>query len=668
MAKKSYSSDSLYFTNRKEYYAQKANAKQSDNRSEIVTFNQADYEKAVGFSGGGWTERGMLGRSLDNSLFNQGLMSRFPNLAGTGTLYRKQDGYITIQESVWLCQKAWEEFQLFRNTIEAMVEFSLSKIKLSSKNTSAKNFCDVWLKSVNMYGFAEQFYREMYRSCNIFVYKIKGDVKAKDLTSLKTLSGGDKAIPVKYTILNPAQVALEGGVTADSEIYKVLSPYEIQRLKNPKTPTEQAIYNGLDPKIKEQIQKFSGISMTNQLYVKLEDVDSIFYQKQDYEYFAVPLFYGVLDDIELKLEMKKADRKVMATVESMILLITMGGMKGKEGQELAANPEHMAAIRKIFENKKIQRHLIADHTTKVNYVIPDISKVVGDSKYKQVNEDIREGLQSIFGSNEKFSNSMTKVKVFCERLKKGQEMFKNWLEGELESLCKIMGYSDVPEVILSSINLEDPTQANRVYTRMAELGYLTPEELNEAIETGILPTKEESLKNQREYKKHKEEDLYYPQLNYNESYNALDGQDGMNESNKKKKKSKQQPGRPTGSGTPLSAPRAPRATGGIDSISTKALGFVLGDYDKLEKSVSNEIKKLYKVKKLTEDHVTFAASLSKQIISNYPKNQWIESAAKVVKNKEIDNNYDMVGEIDDICNDFELEDSFLGALIYHSQK
>ena len=396
MAKKNYKTDNLYFTDRKKYYEQKESA---PNKSIGSDFSNEEYKKMVGFAGSEWVSGG-LGRRGTNPLgVNTQLSVRFPNLTSGGNLYKNNGGYITISETVYLCQKAWEEFQLFRNTIEAMVEFSMSKIRLSSSNRSAKNFCETWLKSINIDGFSEQFYRELYRSCNVFPYAMKGTISAKDVKELK-MYASTAEIPVKYTVLNPAQVSLYGGLTTDRNFYKVLSPYEIKRLKNPQTQSEKILYQKLSPETKKAIQDSSELSLNSYIYVPLKDVSSAFYQKQDYEYFAAPLFYGVLDDIELKLEMKKADRKVLKTLENMILKVTMGGYK-VDGNEVPPNPEHLAYMRELFNNESTQRVLVADYTTEVDYVIPDISKIVGTEKYAQVNEDIREGLQSIFGSNEK---------------------------------------------------------------------------------------------------------------------------------------------------------------------------------------------------------------------------------------------------------------------------
>jgi hypothetical protein len=649
MAKKNYDSNSLYFTDRKEYYRQKAVGSEKSQMSDI----SSDYEKAIGFAGGGWGRDGVLGRGLTSIGINTHLMDRFPNLAGNGNLYRIDNGYITISDAVWLCQKAWEEFQLFRNTVEAMVEFSLSKIKLSSPNRSAKTFCETWLKAINIDKLAEQFYREMYRSGNIFPYPIKGKIDGKAANNLKIYAASGE-IPVKYTIMNPAQVAVFGGLTNDSEIYKVLSPYEIKRLKDPQTEVEKILYNKLDPKIQKQIQNYAGITMNSQIYINLSEINPVFYQKQDYEYFGVPLFYGVLDDIELKLEMKKADKKVLKTLENMILLVTMGGYK-VDGNEMPPNPEHLKYMRELFQSQKSQRILVSDYTTKVDYVIPDISNIVGKEKYAQVNEDIREGLQSIFGSNEKFSNQMTKVKVFVQGLKRGQDIFKEWLDGELSNVCKTMGFGAVPSTKMSTINIEDPTQAQRVFTRMAELGFLTPHELNEAIEHGWLPNEEESIESQKKFRKLKDDSLYEPQLNYNPN-------------DEEKGDAPKANGRPAGSGKPLDGPRKQRVVGGIEAISIKEIKSCLEQMDKIEAKFQDQMKKIYKIDKLDDDQIDFAKSIAKSIVKNYPKNKWNTAISKVLKTQKIENNEVMEEEIDKICADFDLEDDFLGALIFHSKK
>jgi len=670
MAKKKYNSNSLYHKDRKAYYAQKeaeASTQQPELTYNDVFSSRENIEKSIGMVGGGNSRSGFLGRTFDSALgVDSELAARFPNLIGRGTIYRRHsDGYIGIQEVVYLCQKAWEEFQLFRNTIETMVEFSVSEIQISDKNSSAKAFCKGWLEAVNMQGFSEQFYRELYRSCNLFIYKIGGKVDKKDITSLRDVKSGSVNIPVKYTVLNPAQVALEGGVTYDSAVYKILSPYEIQRLKNPKTPTEKAIFNNLDKEIQVQIQNYSENYGSSQetLRVALENVDSIFYQKQDYEYFAVPLFYGVLDDIELKMEMKNADRQIISSLDSMLLLLTMGGAKGRDGTELPPNPEHMAYMKTLFENKKAQRVLVADYTTKAEYVIPDIDKIIGKAKYEQVNEDIREGLQTVFGGNETFSNSVTKVKIFCERLQKGQNIFKRWLEDELSDVCKKMGFNAKPTVKLSSVSLEDDAQMFRVYTRMAELGFLTPEELFEATKNGMLPNSHESILSQRKFKKQKEEDIYFPQIFNNSQYNPLDSD---TENTNDKEPSANQVGRPPSKDSGFNEVRQ-RRVGSIEQLSIKSLKDVLSEYDSLKEDTNSSFAKKYGIEEVSEKQKEITKSIAYNISKNYEIKDWKKAIEEVIEKKIVLSNTDIENQIESICNDFELSDDFMGMLIYHSK-
>ena len=670
MAKKKYNSNSLYHKDRKAYYAQKeaeASTQQPELTYNDVFSSRENIEKSIGMVGGGNSRSGFLGRTFDSALgVDSELAARFPNLIGRGTIYRRHsDGYIGIQEVVYLCQKAWEEFQLFRNTIETMVEFSVSEIQISDKNSSAKAFCKGWLEAVNMQGFSEQFYRELYRSCNLFIYKIGGKVDKKDITSLRDVKSGSVNIPVKYTVLNPAQVALEGGVTYDSAVYKILSPYEIQRLKNPKTPTEKAIFNNLDKDIQVQIQNYSENYGSSQetLRVALENVDSIFYQKQDYEYFAVPLFYGVLDDIELKMEMKNADRQIISSLDSMLLLLTMGGAKGRDGTELPPNPEHMAYMKTLFENKKAQRVLVADYTTKAEYVIPDIDKIIGKAKYEQVNEDIREGLQTVFGGNETFSNSVTKVKIFCERLQKGQNIFKRWLEDELSDVCKKMGFNAKPTVKLSSVSLEDDAQMFRVYTRMAELGFLTPEELFEATKNGMLPNSHESILSQRKFKKQKEEDIYFPQIFNNSQYNPLDSD---TENTNDKEPSANQVGRPPSKDSGFNEVRQ-RRVGSIEQLSIKRLKDVLSEYDSLKEDTNSSFAKKYGIEEVSEKQKEITKSIAYNISKNYEIKDWKKAIEEVIEKKIVLSNTDIENQIESICNDFELSDDFMGMLIYHSK-
>ena len=75
-----------------------------------------------------------------------------------------------------------------------------------------------------------------------------------------------------------------------------------------------------------------------------------FYKKQDYEPFAIPFGFPVLDDINWKMELKKVDQAITKTIENVILLVTMGNTPDKGG----VNPNNLKAMQQLFQNESIR--------------------------------------------------------------------------------------------------------------------------------------------------------------------------------------------------------------------------------------------------------------------------------------------------------------------------
>ena len=120
-----------------------------------------------------------------------------------------------------------------------------------------------------------------------------------------------------------------------------------------------------------------------------------FYKKQDYEPFAVP-FGSNADDLNWKIELKKIDQAISRTIENVVLLITMGAEPDKGG----INPHSLGAMQSLFQNESVGRVLVSDYTTKAEFIIPEVNKILGPQKYEIVNQDIREGLQNIIVGKE----------------------------------------------------------------------------------------------------------------------------------------------------------------------------------------------------------------------------------------------------------------------------
>ena len=558
---------------------------------------------------------------------------------------------MNVRDAVILCQKCYYNFAIFRNTIDLMTEFSCSNVYFKDGSQKSRDFFNALFKKINLFDFQDKFFREYYRSGNVFIYRFDTKVKDDDISKITQTFGltSNAAVnlPSKYIILNPADIQIGGSINFSSgRYYKLISDYELERLKSPKTEEDLEVLKSLPPETQKLInQKPVGVLT---LSLDRERLAAVFYKKQDYEPFAVPMGFPVLDDINWKAEMKKMDMAVTRTMQQAVLLVTMGTDPDKGG----INQKNLEAMQRIFENQSIGRVLIADYTTKAQFVIPDIGNLIGPQKYEVVDRDIQIGLNNILIGNDKFANTSIKVQVFIERLKQARETFINdFLVPEIRRISKELGFKNYPTPHFEDIDLKDDIQYSRVYTRLIELGILTPEEGLQAIETGRLPSKQDSLTSQQEFKQLKDNGLYQPLIG-----GAKIGSE---------------PGRPSGSSdvpqttknvSPIGTGRQSKAAlFDIDKIKNN---FVLAS--KLQDKVESSLREKHSLRKLSKQQKDVAFEITKIIVANENPDSWEKTSQDYLNNPR-DKNLNKVSEIQDVALEHGV-DSYVASILYHSQK
>jgi hypothetical protein len=444
-------------------------------------------------------------------------LNSFPNIrSGIIPWNMQAGGYYGSSDAITLVYQAYFQYALLRNAISLLCDFSVSPIHVKTTNKRVKAFFETWLKAISINQFMAGFFLEYYRSGNVFIYKFNGEISEDGMNMLKEafareneiLTAKGKAVPIRYIILNPMQIYLEQGAGAQDGYVRMLSSYEIQRLRNPQTEEDKQVLQSLPPSARETIKRSGSLPF---IYLPLDTkrLYYVFYRKADYEPMAVPMAYPVLNDIEFKLELRRVDMALAATMERVILLVTTGRAADQWNQ--VPKKENIKNLQDLFANQTIGRVLVADYTTKLEWAIPDLKGLLGKDKYEQVDKDIKEGLGYAFLGEEKFANASIKVKVFIEGLKEGRRAFmETFLMPEVKKICEQMGFRTVPTLEFEQIQIQDEAILNRLYVQMGQLGLLTDEEVNTAIKTGMLPTKEESVQHQETYKAERAKGLYAP--------------------------------------------------------------------------------------------------------------------------------------------------------------
>jgi len=556
---------------------------------------------------------------------------------------------IEVRDTIILCQKAYYNFSVFRNTIDLMTEFSVSDLYYTGGSRKSREFFETLFKRINIDDLQSRFFREYYRSGNVFIYRFNAKMDKSDALKLNQTFGLAQAaeeleIPAKYIILNPSDIQLQGSISFSTGVYyKVITDYELQILRHPQTEEQQEVFDSLPEETKKLINETKNVGMSAvTLPLDTNRLVAVFYKKQDYEPFAVPMGYPVLEDINWKEEMKQMDMAVARTTNQAILLITMGA----KPQDGGVNQKNLMAMQKLFENESVGRVLISDYTTDAKFVIPDIGNILDPKKYDVVNQDIQMGLNNILLSDEKFANTSIKVQVFMERLKQSRRVFlENFLMPEIRRISKEMGFKNYPTAHFEDVDLKDTSVYSRIYSRLIELGVLTPEEGIQAIESGRFPTLEESLESQKKFQEYKKEGLYEP---------IIGGA-----------KMPQMTGRPAGSKKPKEEDKkTPVGTKAALNFSLSKIQENLNLSDKVNTEVEASLRKIHKRKRLSKQQKEVAREITNIVIANEEPENWLAKAGRYAA-EPTDRDHERVKKVQDVAYEHQVDD-FLAGILYSS--
>jgi hypothetical protein len=575
------------------------------------------------------------------------VFDRYSSIRAGMLPYSFSNDGVYIREAIELCQKAYANVPIFRNAIDLMSEFSNGEIFFEGGTEKSRDFFYRWMRKIRVWDLKDQFFREYYRSGNIFIYRLDGKFDLEDFKKLSTMyaaEGGvvENKIPLKYILLNPFDIVAKRVTTFNATSYeKVLSEYDLERLRHPQSEEDMELLNSFSEEDRKNINK--GGFAKNGLKIKInpEKLHFSFYKKQDYEPFAIPFGFPVLQDINAKLELKKMDQAITRTVENVILLITMGAPPDKGG----INHHNLKAMQDLFRNESVGRVLISDYTTKAEFVIPDLNKVLGPAKYETLNKDIEQGLQNIFFGDDKYGNIATKIDMFVDRLKESRQAFLNeFLQPEIKRIAKALGFRSYPEARFKEIDFKDNTQLLRVTTRLMELGVITPQQGLTVFNTGRFPQAEEIAPAQQTFVDDREKGYYNPLVGGVPVIPSADG-----ETNQTPKSA----GRPQGAITEA-------------NFSRKNIQELVYQIEAFESNIKAKAKENMGVKKLSKQQINAIEELCQKVICAHEKNDWENKALECVKDFNAIESLGLIDLVYEIAASYKL-DFYSAAILHHSR-
>ena len=119
-------------------------------------------------------------RTRSNRIAHTPQKNKYTNISDGLLPYDYSAGGINVRNTIELCQKAYANIAIFRNAIDIMAEFSNSEMFLDGGSKKSRDFIEAWFKKIKLWKITDQYFREYYRSGNIFFYKIDGKFNTED--------------------------------------------------------------------------------------------------------------------------------------------------------------------------------------------------------------------------------------------------------------------------------------------------------------------------------------------------------------------------------------------------------------------------------------------------------------------------------------------------------
>lgn len=420
-----------------------------------------------------------------------------------------------------------------------------------------KNFYDTWALDVNFEEVLEWIFLEFFKTGNVYTYKAiakyeprisnisptpgtknkkinpnkaKGRIDSinnafkeeldtiialakKDGISAEALAKFEKSakkniwskghLPIAYTVLNPQLVTVDGSLVFDKKTIKLTVPTELSDVLKKKndelSEEEKEFIKALPAELKKAAESGGDIILDSRL------VSYITYRKQPYERYAKPKTTRIFDSVDYKNALKEADLSTLDGISNYILKITIGS-----DEFPVTGQEELEAVAQLFNTPSKSFDVVWNHTLKVEKIVsPEIEAILGEDKYKQVNNDITGGLAMtralIDGVGEVSGpEAALLTKGLMEEINYARRQVSRWVYKEYRQIAEAVGFEVFPKIrwdegVLKDTILYMSTLAQLVDRRMLSyetaleaLGFDYPNEVENMttemplVEKGVL--------------------------------------------------------------------------------------------------------------------------------------------------------------------------------------
>ena len=397
---------------------------------------------------------------------------------------------------------------LVKNVIDLMGDFAVHGIKLVHKNKRIERFYRQWFKKINGKDRSERFLNNLYKTGNIVIHKQTAKISLKVTDNLyKTIGSPDlnvkqmdqfkiekKEIPWRYTFIDPVYVESAAGSLSSfvsEKRYELVLPATFRKnINNPKTEAEKQVVSLLPEAIVLAAK-------TKRPYPLDPEKTLVFhYKKDDWQAWAYPMIYAIMDDITVIEKLKLADMAALDGAISNIRIFKLGNLEHKIAPTKAAT----AKLAQILGNNVGggTMDLVWGPDIELLESNTNVHNFLGEGKYTPHLNAIYAGLgipptlTGTFGAAGT-TNNFISLKTLTQRLQYGRDMLVKFWEGEIEIVQKAMGFRYPAKIEFDRMDLSNEDAEKALLIQLADRSLISDELLQTKF--GFDPDMEKSRLN-----------------------------------------------------------------------------------------------------------------------------------------------------------------------------
>ena len=392
------------------------------------------------------------------------------------------------KRAIKLCMDAYEKVGIVRNVIDLMGDFGCQGINIVHENKSVEKFFKQWFKKVDGKERSERFLNNLYKTGQVFVYRSYANITPEIKKYMRSMASDirlevpvtlENVVPWRYNFFNPLNLDMKNGsinLFLGRKNYELSTNTFFDNFKDGSVPAK--IMETLPPSVKNAIK-----SGERKIELDPERLSVHYYKKDDWQQWAYPLTYAILDDIIMLEKMKLADLSALDGAISNIRLWTVGSLDHK----ILPNKAVINKLRNILASNVGGGTMELVWGPELSYTESNsqVYKFLGSEKYQSVLNSIYAGLgvpptlTGIAGQSGGFTNNFISLKTLVERLQYGRDQLTKFWQAEIEYVRKSMGFRKPAHIVFDQMSLSDESSEKQLLIQLADRDIISHETILE---------------------------------------------------------------------------------------------------------------------------------------------------------------------------------------------